>query len=183
MRTLYGLTLIDLLIYMALLAILLGLGSPNIRDTLAHYKSDTAARTVWRTLAKARESAVLSGDTTTFCGIDEHNQCVRNNIRALAVFHDSNDDQQIDNDETLVTRTELKYPGSIRLQASRGKRVTYRHNGRPRQLGGSIILCHNSGKPEYIRRVTFNPSGRHYLARDKNGDGIIAGYDGAAIEC
>lgn len=182
MRNRFGFTLFDLMITIAIGGVLLGLGTPNLTHTVTQYSADANARAIWRALAKTREAAILSGELTTFCGIGSDGHCVRDDINAFLVFHDRDRNQQLSVDETAVHRIDLDFAGEVTLRASKQKHITYANNGVPKQYG-SIVLCHVSKKPQYIRRVTVNPSGRTYLARDLDGDGIIASADGSPIDC
>lgn len=182
MREYFGFTLFDLMIAIAIASVLLGLGAPNLAHVLAKHTADANAHTVWRTLAKTREAAVLSGERATFCGVDNNNHCVRDDINAFVVFHDHDRDQKLGASETPIRRVELDFAGTVFLRASNQKHITYANDGHARQFG-SVVLCPDNKKPQYIRRITVNPAGRPYLAWDRDGDGIIANADGSPIDC
>lgn len=178
----HAFTIFDLMMSLAIVGILLGFGVPGLEHLLARQASDATAHVIWRTLAKTRETAVLSGRETSFCGIDNNNQCERDNIQTLIIFHDGNRDHKLDGSDRLISRIPLDYPGTVTLRASNQHYISYAHNGDSKQFG-SLVLCHASKEPQYIRRVTVNRSGRHYLARDYDGDGVIKGAGGETIHC
>lgn len=182
MKVRQGFTLFDLMVSIAITGILLGLGAPSVEHILAKSSADANAHVIWRTLTKTRETAVLSGKETTFCGIDSHNRCVRDNIRTLVIFHDDDRDRQLDATESPIHRVDLNYSGTVTLRASNQTYILYTHNGYANPFG-SVVTCHSSGKSRYIRRISTNRSGRPYLATDRNGDGVVAGARGEPIKC
>lgn len=177
-----GFTLFDFMVGIAIIGILLGLGTPGLSHFVAKHKADATARTLWRGLAKAREAAVLSGKPVTFCGVDSDGLCIRDDIRAFMIFHDRDNDRRLSGEETPIQRVELDFPGSVTLRASNQMFISYSHDGYAKQFG-SIVLCHQNKQPRYIRRVTVNRAGRSYMARDLNGDGIVEATDGTVIDC
>lgn len=177
-----GFTLFDLMVSIAIIGILVGLGAPSVEHMAAKSSADANAHTIWQTLAKTRETAVISGKETTFCGIDHNNRCVRDDIGALIIFHDDDRDGQLSANERAIYHVDLHYSGTVRLRASNRRYILYTHDGYANPYG-SIITCPSNGNPRYIRRISTNPSGRHYQARDRNGDGIIAGAGDEPIEC
>lgn len=182
MRNSVGFTLFELMIAIAIIGILLGFGVPGTSHIFAKSSADANAHTVWRTLAKTREVAVIGGKRATFCGMDSTGNCVRDQIKTLTIFIDQNRNRKLDNSETLVHTADLKFNGRIKLRASNQRFIVYNPTGYVRQPG-SIMLCHNSRDPTYTRRVGVNRGGRPYLARDRNGDGIIEAADGSPIDC
>lgn len=183
MRQGAGFTFFEFMIAIAIAGILLGLGVPGTADLFAKRSADANAHAVWRALAKTREVAVMSGKRATFCGMDNNGDCVRDDIRTLAIFIDRNRNRRLDGKETLVQRVDLNFNGEVVLRAAASQKfLVYNSNGYAR-LPGSILLCHKSKNAVYARRVSVNRGGRPYLVRDRNGDGVVEGVDGTPIDC
>lgn len=182
MKNRHGFTLFDLLIAIAIACILLGVGLPGLTHLFNKLSADTNAHAIWRGLAKARETAVISAATITFCGVDNAGRCVRDNITTFAIFDDRNGNRSLDSDEQPIQRIDVNFKGTTTLRASSHPFITFSHYGSAKQYG-SIVLCHHSKNPLYIRRISVNAAGRTYLARDLNGDGIVAAADRSPINC
>lgn len=177
-----GLTLIEYIIVIAIMAILLGAAAPNLSTFFRKQQADASAHQIWRQLQKTRELAVYSGRDMTLCGIDANNNCIRDNIRSLAIFFDANENRKIDADENVESLLEMQIEGNLRLQAGgTGRYIQYHHDGTANPLG-SFIVCPKDANPRLIRRVTTNRAGRPYLARP-GPDGVVLAFDGAFIDC
>ena len=182
MQTQKGFTLFDLMVGIAIGGILLGLAVPGLGRFIAATSADANARHVWRAIAKARSNAVVTGEKTTFCGVNEKQRCVRDKIKTFLVFVDHNDNHRLDDGDFLIDHFDVKRQGKVFLRASNSRYINYHSDGYASPYG-SVMLCHKSKIPRYTRRISVNASGRHYLAKDKNGDGIIYDAYNKAIDC
>lgn len=177
-----GLTLIELITAIAIIALLLGAAIPNLGHFFRKQQADAQAHLLLRHLHKTRELAVYSGHEMILCGIDESNACIRDNFRRLAIFSDANENRKIDADEKIESLLELNFDGNIRLNASGTARyIRYYPHGSANPFG-SFILCPHSNDAHLIRRVTNQMAGRAYLARPE-ADGVVAGSDQSPISC
>jgi type IV fimbrial biogenesis protein FimT len=177
-----GLTLIELITAIAIIALLLGTAIPNFSYFFRKQQADAQAHLLLRHLHKTREVAVYSGREMILCGIDTDSACVRDKFRTLAIFHDTNDNRKIDTDEKIESLLELNFDGDIRLNASGTARyIRYYHHGGANPFG-SFILCPHNNDAQLIRRVTNQRAGRAYLARPEV-DGVVANADNSPINC
>jgi len=176
-----GLTLIDLLITIAIAALLLGVGLPNFHSFFAKQQADAHAHQILRQLQKTRELAVFSGNEMIMCGIDAEQKCVRDHIRRFVTFVDQNGNRKVDAEDTVESELQLNYSGEVYLRASGARFIRYFNDGTANPLG-SIFLCPKNAEPTLIRRATINMSGRPYLARPRS-DGIVTNADASAINC
>lgn len=177
-----GLTLLELLICLCLLAILLSIATPAMSTYLVHAESKSINNSLRRMLAAAREHAVSHSTTVTLCGVDDTFTCTRDDITILAIFMDKNDNSRIDEDETLNYFHELKHQGNLRLRASlRHARIRFQRDGAALEAG-SFLYC-RPHHPKASRRVTVSMSGRAYSAIDNDGDGLINDTSGNPIRC
>jgi Tfp pilus assembly protein FimT len=175
-----GLSLIDLLIAISISVLLLGLGLPDFRQFMSKHDADTTTRQIFRSLQKARELAVLSGNGMLFCGVDAEQKCVSDDITRFVIFFDQNKNGQVDGEEAVESELELNYRGRISVNIPRNY-FRYFNNGETRP-SGSIFLCPQSGDSKFIRRISTNFSGRPYIARP-NADGIVVNVDRSPIDC
>lgn len=174
-----GISLIDLFAAIAIFAILLGLGMPDLRRFVAKNSTDATTREIFRHLQKTRELAVLSGNEMIFCGVDGEQKCVAEDMTHFVIFFDKNKNGEVDGDERVESELALNYSGTIRVNIPR-QYFRYMNNGETRP-SGSIFLCPHNRDAELIRRVSTNFSGRPYIARPER-DGIVAGADNCEVQ-
>lgn len=177
MRSVKGITLIELLIAGAIIAMLAGVGMPDLRGIFLKHNVDADARLILRHLQKTRESAVFSGHEMTFCGVDADQKCIRDNITRFVSFYDRNNNRRVDSDETVESEMQLAFPGQVHLRASNSRYIRYFNDGTANPFG-SIWLC-PSQDPTLIRRIANQMAGRPYLHRTPTGGET----DGETITC
>lgn len=175
-------TLIELLVTLSMSCILAFIALPKLSAVIEKKRANAITFTIQRTLSFARKKAVMRRKTITVCGIQHTEKCVEENIRALLVFDDSNKNKQRDSNEALYLKQQIQTKGQVTLFASLDARhINFKQQGETQQAG-SFIYC-VPGAPQLARRVTFSMSGRSYLGRDKNKDGIIEHASGKPITC
>lgn len=177
-----GFSLFELLIVIAVVALLSVTAIPSFAALVARNKAQAATNQVLHHLASARSLAIHNGRTVTFCGLDADGRCTRENIRTFAVFIDSNKNGAIDDGDTVKARFDVRYRGHIALRASNTRYISFRPNGSAHPYG-SVFFCPQGDGKELIRRVTVSPPGRTYVALAKGTTGIVANANGSAIDC
>lgn len=177
-----GFSLLELIISMAISAILLAAAIPGF----GYFKAKSDARSVTsglsRMLAKARSHAIFHSELVTVCGVDAQLECNNEQFDTLIAFIDQNENRIVENDEQTVFQVTFDYQGQLSMRASLNRRYfQFTHNGSSRQAG-SFIYC----DPNYTnaaRRVTVSLSGRSYIAHDQDNDGIVELTNGDPITC
>lgn len=177
-----GFTLLELLITISIVFILIFVAVPNLIDFHHKQNADTVRADIRRTLSVARQYAVSTQKTITACGIVDTHTCTKNNISGFLVFVDENNNKALDSNEYLLLNRELKHQGFLKLSASLGaKHIQFNGNGSSKQAG-SFIYCVPE-KPTLARRIVFSMTGRSYIGRDMDGDGIITLANKKPITC
>ncbi|MFT7558444.1 MAG: type IV fimbrial biogenesis protein FimT [Flavobacteriales bacterium] len=168
-----GFTLIDLLISLSILFITTGFALPNLLGYLEKSRVRALNSNIVRLLNTARATAINHSRTVTICGLDNNNSCSSTSFSRVAIFFDKNDDKAVSDDGLeLITELELKSLGELKLQASFGREyLRFKYNGSSQQAG-SFIYC-NAKHPHLNSRVTTSLTGRTYLARRRNEEGMI----------
>ena len=174
-----GLTLVELIIGLAILAILLGLASPSFqrftnRQIIRHQ--------IWelrRALELARGLAVTQQTIWKVCMATNNYHCVKQGGQRLLVFQDSNKNHRRDATESL--HLDLHNPSTIiTLSASGRSYVRFKASGEAMD-SGNFLVC-GKGGGDYGRKTIVFRSGRVRLSKDTDGDG----YDdlrGVKITC
>lgn len=177
-----GFTLLELLITICMAFILIFVAVPNLIDFHRKQNADAVTAEIRRTLSIARQYAVSTQKTITACGIIDTHTCTKNHINSLLIFVDENNNKTLDSNEYLLLNRDIKHQGSLRLSASLGARhIQFNGNGSSKQAG-SFIYCVPE-KPTLARRIVFSMTGRSYIGKDMDGDGIITLANKKPITC
>ena len=177
-----GFTLLELLITISIAFILIFVAVPNLIDFHHKQNADAVTAEIRRTLSVARQYAVSTQQIITTCGIADTNTCSKNNINSLLIFIDENNNKTLDSNEYHLLNREIKHQGSLKLSASFGaKHIQFTGDGSSKQTG-SFIYCVPE-KSTLARRIVFSLTGRSYIGKDMNGDGIIALANNKPITC
>lgn len=181
-QTAQGFTLLELIITISIAFILIFVAVPNLIDFHRKQNADAVTAEIRRTLSVARQYAVNTQKIVTACGIVDTNTCAKNDINGLLIFIDENNNKTLDTNEYLLLNREIKHQGSLKLSASLGaKHIQFNGNGSSKQAG-SFIYCVPK-KPTLARRIVFSMTGRSYIGKDMDGDGIITLANKKPITC
>lgn len=175
-----GLTLIELLVTVTLLSLLLSAAMPALSYWFNKQQADGAAYSALRHVAKARALAVEDNRRISFCGVNNSNECVRNNIREYVVFYDRAYDHAIDSDDKVYSRFKLSYSGRVRLRVGTATFIAFEPSGYAR-VPGSLYFCPKSGDKKLMRRVTVSSAGRPYYAPKDAGKGYVLTPEGQEV--
>ena len=174
-----GLTLVELIIGLAILAVLLSLASPSFqrftdRQIIRHQ--------IWelrRALELARGLAVTQQTIWKVCMATNNHHCVKHAGQRLLVFQDSNKNHRRDAAESL--HLDLQNSSTIiTLSASGRSYVRFKPSGEAMD-SGNFLVCAKGGDDYGGKTIVFR-SGRVRLSKDTDGDG----YDdsrGVKITC
>jgi type IV fimbrial biogenesis protein FimT len=181
-----GFTLIQLLIVLAIIGTSLLVLAPSFSRIIADAHSRTAMHHMQSTLAYARYAAVTRTQPVTICAIDPANVCTRdwNHHHRIVVFIDSNNNHRLDAGETLLRQATWPLEsGEISWRASLARTyITFRSDGASWQ-NGTLYYCESGRDVRHARALVLNQSGRSYLSRDSNNDGIREDRHGRNLTC
>lgn len=130
-----GFTLVELLVALAVAAILLGIGVPGLRQVLQSQRLAAASSDFFAAINLARSEAIRRGmqvDMAPVDGLDWR--------RGWAVFVDRNEDGRLDPSDELILLHEAVHP-AIRIESSmtdpKGVYLAYNGAGRTRTRGNA----------------------------------------------
>jgi type IV fimbrial biogenesis protein FimT len=154
-----GLTLIELLIGIALLAVLLGLAAPSFQAQIAASQLTSATHALLGSLMQARAQAIRLGKRVTVCRTHDQQQCDNNAARGWEsgwlVFVDidraGNTDAFVSPTDTVLTRNEALPPAlRVRGNAQVDNFISFGATGEARTMAGgnnplgTIRVCSQS---------------------------------------
>lgn len=172
MKQAHGFTLIELMVTIAVLAIMLTVAVPamqnfTIRNRLAALNND-----MMTSVNLARSEASKRGVTVSICKSSTMTSCGGNWSDGWIVFVNTDNDAPaaVDTGETIL-RVHQALPSNYTLNATTNfaNYVSYRRDGTANNIG-TFAVCHNSDETT-ARGITLTRL-RPRLARDSNGDGI-----------
>ncbi|MCW5670617.1 MAG: GspH/FimT family pseudopilin [Hydrogenophaga sp.] len=141
-----GVTLIELMVGIALLAILLAIAAPNFQGMTASSRLTSASNELLGSLQQARAQAIRTGARVTVCKSTNGTQCDTTAgagwNQGWIVFQDttrSGFDAQVDVGETILTRITRVTGGTLIVGNNPvANYVSFAADGRPRLMGGAV---------------------------------------------
>ena len=194
MRRTAGFTLIELMITLAVVAILLGLIAPGFTTFVKNNRLTNQINTLIGTLHLARAEAANRREVVILCASDNGSAC--NTTRweeGWIMFTDDDIDAVIDppdGDTLLHYQEPLSGGNSLRATGFDGSNLgvlQYSITGfilSTDPQSGTFTLCDDRGNGE-AKAIVVNISGVSRLAVDENGNGILNDHQGATgdISC
>lgn len=181
-----GLSLIEVLIVMAIAAILLGIGVPNMQTFILNNRLASATHEFFTALQFARSEAVRRGEQITLV----HNGAAGSGNwgAGWTMCVDSNRDNACAGEETLRAGAPLQPPLTLYGNANFANFVAFDASGRLTTAGGgAFVICHGANLVEdgrsRSRAVLVNGAGRVRFGVDSNNDGIPEKDSGAVASC
>jgi type IV fimbrial biogenesis protein FimT len=165
-----GFTIVELLIALAIAALLLALGVPAFQDRIAAERHVGHAQHLVWTLNRARSEAIKRGFRVNVCKSADRSSCATNGAwdAGFVMFVDYNGDGRVDPDEPLVAVDGPAPPG-VRVAANKpvADYVSYTMLGHSRLLNGALqmgtfVVC-SSGRSEI--HVVLANGGRARIVR------------------
>jgi type IV fimbrial biogenesis protein FimT len=188
-----GLTLIELLVTVAVVAILAMIGPPMLASMLDSNRSIAHYNQLAGSLALARSESIKRGVVVSVCGSsDDGDSCNTANWESgWLVFADVNKDGVVDAGDTkLRIVAGLQDDYTLRLSNSDlATTLQYRTDGALRDRGndgfdrGTFTICDKSGDATKARAINLNILGRPSKARDTNSSNTVEDITGADVTC
>jgi type IV fimbrial biogenesis protein FimT len=165
MRTMRGFTLIELILSLAVAAVLLGMAIPALHGTLRRSRSRTTANALANALRTTRMLAISHNQRALLCPSHDGRHCSGDALwrNGWIVGVDRMRDGQPD-DTPAMTWPAL--PASLRVVGSRGRRrVYFQPNGRSPGSNLSLLVCPVHPQDSRILRVVVSNVGRVRIDR------------------
>ncbi|MEG3766164.1 GspH/FimT family pseudopilin [Alteromonas sp. 14N.309.X.WAT.G.H12] len=164
-----GLSLIELMITVAIAAILLTVGAPGIQSILQQNRVIAAINDISSATRTARFTAIDQEQTTILCPTSDYETCGTDWSLAKMVFMDDNGNGNRDTDETLLLSTD---PLGSGLEISGiSQALSFTSDGSV-STAATITVCPASGDNTVASAVIVSLYGRVTIAKDSNNNGI-----------
>ena len=181
-----GVTLLEMLIALAVAAIVLTTVAPSMQTIVAKNRITADINTVSSVIQYARFNAIDQQSATTICPSPDFSDCSTNWNQAKIVFMDANGNGDRDTSEPLLMSTEaisggnnMKGPSTvIQFTESGATNVSETMSDTV-----SLILCDSTKKADLTRALLINQQGRVRVSSDSNNDDIHEDASGDALSC
>lgn len=160
-----GFTLIELMVTIAVLAILLSIAIPSFQNMVLNNRIAAQANQVITAFNYARSEAVKRAAPATVCSTNDGAACAgsKNWSTGWMVFADANGNGTVDAGDTVL-RVWPALGGSNTLNAGTNLRITFTATGVATGFGDTFRLCDKRGAAE-ARSVDINVMGRSFVKK------------------
>jgi type IV fimbrial biogenesis protein FimT len=139
----YGFTLIELMVTLAVAAIILGLGVPSLKEFISSNAMTSKANIFVADLNFTRSEAIKRGSRATICKSNNQTLCTTAGgwEQGWIVFVDINNSGTVEPDEIL--RVGEVFTGSLTLRGNSNvvNQIIYSNTGRSEGSNGTLIFC------------------------------------------
>lgn len=158
-----GVTLIELMVSMAIMALLVTIAYPHVMSWLAKSEANRIHRSLTSTLTQAKADSYIHRNDVIVCVTNQHGSCHRDGDNSLLLFIDSNGNHDYDSTvDKLLYREDLKLRfGQVKLRVGARRHYVkfFGNTGTPRGYFGHIKYCPASADPNHTFQVSFNQQG------------------------
>ncbi len=179
-----GFTLVELMITIAIAAILMAIALPNFSSFLVQTRVDNEISQLQRLLLSARNTAINAEQTVTICPLSSSNTCDTNWHNEISVFIDIDSDKVYEpaSDERIIS-VKGAIDNNDKLQYGQDS-IIYTPTG---SISGGVSAspfkyC-PKGYTDKSRGITVSTSGRSYVTSDTDNDNIDEDRAGSEITC
>jgi type IV fimbrial biogenesis protein FimT len=163
-----GATLLELMVVLAVSAILLGIGVPSFIGLANSSRLTSATNELVSSLHLARSEAIKRNSRTVMCTSATGTSCVASGgwQQGWLVFHDVNNNAVLDAGEAVILARQAQPAGLLLTgNAHVSKYVSYSPSGATKLISGAfqagtLTLCNESAVPGAARQVVVSSTGR-----------------------
>lgn len=163
-----GLTLIEILVVVAVVAVLQSIAVPAMADLINSSRNSAVLNTLYSSLIMARGDAILRNQRTVVCKSDTGDQCKSSGGwgQGWLVFRDSNNNAQLDADEQVLVR-QGPVPSSVHLTGNLpvSRYVSFTPRGSAAYVSGAfqagtLTVCSPSTGEIQAKQIVISIAGR-----------------------
>ena len=180
MRHQNGFTLLEMLVTVAILAILVGVVAPSINTILVKNRVTGDINTLSAIAQQARFSAVNEQFDVILCPTTNYDTCVNDWANAKMIFIDENSNGSRDSSESLIASSDPLNTGNT-INGISGA-ISFSEQGSI-STSATITICPKSKDTSYASALLLSLYGRISVAIDSDNDGVNEDLSGTALTC
>lgn len=175
-----GLTLIELMVTISILAILMALAVPSFQSMIASSNLTTTTNDLVATFAQARSDAIRRGKRVTVCMSADSLECTTTGAwsQGWIMFHDdvhTGTDAAVGSDKTVIKAASSALTNNLMIKTTNGMfYVSYGADGQSKQMNGApgfgtIRICSDSSAltdDTRSRDIVINFAGRVNVTKE-----------------
>ena len=146
-----GLTLLEVLIVLSLVAILTVVATPNLQSWFAQNRLNQTAQQIMTAIDFARSSAIQENASVMYCGSSDHQQC-DGNWKAGQILLSIQENKVLRTWPALAKKDELVWTSSL----GRDTGLTFTADGFTYGQEGNFSLCATDVPVSMVLIVTFS---------------------------
>ena len=160
-RSLYGKTLIEILITLMIVSTLLSIMYPTINQWLDKFKIRSLVNNDLLNLMNARRTAIMTGQYISVCPLNQNLDCTDDWNASLTAFIDINDDRLFDSQIDQKLFSFGMHNTNFERSFNRGK-MTFSPTGEAFGFNGTLQYCHTSNNEVFnlTTHIILSGSGR-----------------------
>lgn len=185
MNSFRGFSLFELLITLAIIAIVVCFAIPDLSGALQSNAGEIEVNNLARSMHYARSAAISSGRMVTVCRSINGDTCGGEWQQGILVFTDTNADHVFNaEDQTLRYIQTIDPVGTLSMSSFPNRQyLQFNPMGSTNQQSGNFTWCPPGNDIELARQLIFTHTGRTRFAQDGDGDGVREGANGNALNC
>lgn len=168
-----GFTLIELMVVVALMAILATLAAPAMSGMVNSMRLTTAVNSLFTSLLLARSEAIKRNGRAVVCKSASGDACITSGgwEQGWIVFHDANNNATRDTGEVIVSRGHaLQSPIRLNGNSPLANYVSFTPMGQTAYASGAfqagtLTVCVESSEPLEARQIVISSTGRPRTVR------------------
>lgn len=181
-----GATLAELLLAIAIAALVAAFAVPSFTELLARQRTVAAVNQIIGAVQMARHAAITFHATIALCPAEGSVCAARDQWhRGAMIFRDVNGNGSREPEEAVITRLPpLREGERIYWRSFRNRSyLQFEGNGITAWQNGSFYYCPADDDPRYAKSLILNAQGRITRSRDGDGDGIDEDARGRPLRC
>ena len=159
----YGFTLVELIVTVAVLAIIVSMAYPSIMTHLANMEAKRLRYDILNTLKIARAESYIRRKDLLLCLSNDGKLCNRDSDKILLLFIDENDDKNFNSETDYLIEKQALNPKystlALRVGVSRHYTKFWGDSGKPRGHYGHIKYCPTTPYNQNMYQLSFNEMG------------------------
>ncbi|MHC6646413.1 GspH/FimT family pseudopilin [Alteromonas sp. HB246098] len=175
-----GLTLLEMLVAVAVLAIILTTVAPSIQSVLIKNRITSDINNLSAVVQRARFTAVDEQASVVLCPTENYTACTSSWKKAKMVFVDKNGNGSRDNNEALIVASDPLNSANA-IYGVTGSLI-FDEQGAI-DTAATITLCPKDNDADYASALLLSLYGRISIAVDSDDDGEKEDLDGDALSC